>query len=313
MLFYNNIKAILGSTISNCITQFYSIPIHTIFETQIRTRYNITFPEERGLGFESWIQETILSKIHLPPLLPYPLQMTGVVEKIADPSAIAMMKTINSGGVLGNIPEMRVVQPQQGADQHFQNYTVGDQSHCLLGVECNDLLHSLHGPGADRCQPLTSWKDNLMGCLLPLPIEIGISLLDLFKRLPLPPSEMKIDESLYNLDLYRVKTGNGLGSLLGPGERTGKDGLDPLPLQPLSNQQGLLSPHLIEGHILMTPEYLLFVPARAAMAHQKERGHRSCNPLLIFIPSKRFCNYSPAITPSWVTAPVMRSRGVQSK
>jgi hypothetical protein len=35
-----------------------------------------------------FIHVPFLSKIHLPPLLPYPLQMTGVVEKITDPGPV---------------------------------------------------------------------------------------------------------------------------------------------------------------------------------------------------------------------------------
>lgn len=288
MLFYNNIKAILGSSISNCITQFYSIPIHTIFETQIRTRYNITFPEERGLGLEFWIQEPILSKIHLPPLLPYPLQMTGVIEKITDPGSIAIVEAVDGGRVLGNIPEVGVVQSQQGADQDLENHPMGDHGHCLLGMLFNDIFHGLHGPGADCCQPLSSGEYDLMGCLLPLLIEIRVSLLYLLARHPLPLAKIEIIEPCQDLKFYLMKLGNGLGSLPSPGKRAGKDTSDPLILKPLPNQKSLLSSHLIERDILVTPEYLLLVPAGAPVAHQKERGHLACNPVLIVIPSKTF-------------------------
>jgi hypothetical protein len=40
--------------------------------------------------------------------------MAGVVEKIAGPGPIAMLKAIDGGGVLGNVPEVGVVQSQQG-------------------------------------------------------------------------------------------------------------------------------------------------------------------------------------------------------
>jgi hypothetical protein len=46
----------------------------------------------------------MLSKIHLPSLLPYPLHMTGVVEEVADPGAIAMVEAVDGGCVLGDIP-----------------------------------------------------------------------------------------------------------------------------------------------------------------------------------------------------------------
>jgi hypothetical protein len=42
-------------------------------------------------------------KIHLPPLLPYPLQMAGVVEKIADPGAITMIEAIDGCRILDDV------------------------------------------------------------------------------------------------------------------------------------------------------------------------------------------------------------------
>ena len=42
--------------------------------------------------------------------------MTGVVEEVADPGSVAMVEAVDGCGVLGNIPEVGVVQTQQGAD-----------------------------------------------------------------------------------------------------------------------------------------------------------------------------------------------------
>jgi hypothetical protein len=49
------------------------------------------------------IQGPMLSKIHLPPLLPYPLQMTGVVEKITDPGAITMIEAVDGCRILDDV------------------------------------------------------------------------------------------------------------------------------------------------------------------------------------------------------------------
>ena len=64
----------------------------------------------RVARFEIWLQRPMLLKIHLSPLLSHPLHMTGVVEKTADPGSIAMMEAIDGSRVLGNIPEVGVVQ-----------------------------------------------------------------------------------------------------------------------------------------------------------------------------------------------------------
>jgi hypothetical protein len=58
---------------------------------------------DRTSDFEFMIQGPMLSKIHLPPLLPYPLQMTGVVEKITDPGAITMIEAVDGCRILDDV------------------------------------------------------------------------------------------------------------------------------------------------------------------------------------------------------------------
>jgi hypothetical protein len=64
-------------------------------------------PNHKGSGPAFCMQGLLLSKIHLPPLLPHPLHMAGVVEKIADPGSIAMIEAVDSGGVLGGVQRRR--------------------------------------------------------------------------------------------------------------------------------------------------------------------------------------------------------------
>jgi hypothetical protein len=59
--------------------------------------------------------------------------MTGVVENIADPGSITMVEAVDGCRVLSDVPEVGVVQTQQGADQDLEDHSMGrNRERCLL-------------------------------------------------------------------------------------------------------------------------------------------------------------------------------------
>jgi hypothetical protein len=120
-----------------------------------------------------------------------------------------------AAGIDHDVPEMGVVQSEQGADQDFYNDAVGDQDY-RVRVFLDEFFYEQHGTAADVVEGLAAREYDGLGVFRPCNEEGIIFFLNLRYGESLPLPEVQIVEPIRDLNLEIIMTGDGFSGIQRP-------------------------------------------------------------------------------------------------
>ena len=98
--------------------------------------------------------------------------MAGIIDQGGYENTPIVLEAVDCRGVLSDLPEMRIIQAQDRADQNLGDDPVGNNQHGLFRVVLHDSGKAFPGPGSHLGKVLPSGKGDHLWPLPPDPVEI---------------------------------------------------------------------------------------------------------------------------------------------
>ncbi len=186
--------------------------------------------------------------------------MAGIVERIENRFSIPQSDGIDGIYILPDLPEVGVIEPENGADEHPADHYVRDQNNCFAFMPGKHLAHNALDPVADILKPLSLREPGILRGFDPLLIKFAVQLHSLLCGKSLPLAVIDIDEPFHWLNGKPEPGGDGFGGHHGSLKRTSIDCHGTATGKLIGGCFSLPDAAIVQRQVSPAPESFILVP-----------------------------------------------------